>query len=501
MKLILFTSSLACLLIVSASAAGVERRRQTARSSTKAGLVSGPQNVAMIAGPSLTLPCTVHVTETERVQWYEYGTNPQGELISDGNTVLPGHPNSLRYAILADPGQGSYPLYVYPTLVADGTYYQCVDVNAVQPETPSYGAQVVMIERAPNCTTTIPPNGIVIEGDYHTAECYMGFSSSPGIQPLMSWTGSGEFQSAISRTNTSMWSGISFTIDRAIDTKTFTCKTNFTEQGFVFPSDSATNIPTYNYQYRTPQAFVHWPPKNMYSSPVYYQYEVGQTITCFADAFPMATYVWQNMRTLEWWLSNSFTIREDMVGNQTMRCHAQNTINSVDYNADYFVELYVKPIPTTPTPGVSTTTTAVPAESDCLDLTGRWEATNPKATMCIWLDFSRNGVLTGLLKNGSDTYYADIYGRAQVNTFSQGGFSAIWPGTLGVSGHVFECRRCYGVELMTVSQTKRSDTSAASCGGVGVTNFLPDLSFRRVTNSPPCTAPPPAAAAAAAAGY
>jgi hypothetical protein len=136
----------------------------------------------------------------------------------------------------------------------------------------------------------------------------------------------------------------------------------------------------------------------------------------------MATYVWQNMRTLEWWLSNSFTIREDMVGNQTMRCHAQNTINGVDYNADYFVELYVKPIPTTPTPGVSTTTTAVPAESDCRDLTGRWEATNPKATMCIWLDFSRNGVLTGLLKNGSDTYYADIYGRAQVNTFSQGGF-------------------------------------------------------------------------------
>jgi len=478
-----------CLLFISTVSAGTAQRKR--RQASAKGVVTGPANTALVAGPEVTLQCRVEVTGSERVQWTEYATNPNGALISDNNILLPGHPNFNRYSLQYDAANGVYDLDIYPTEMGDGGYYKCADVNAVPPATVQRGAELVMILSSPNCSTTLPGDGIVLEGQYHTSECIVYFKGTPGIVPQMTWTGPTPFQNAYTTTNVSLWSGISFTVTRNMDAKSYTCKTNFTETGFGGP-DSATNVPSYTYSYRTQQIFVHWPPKNMYSSPVYPEYEVGTTITCYADAFPIPTITWQSLRTNDWYNSQSFTITEDMVGNQTMRCHAENIIQGIFYYEDYFIILYVKPPPTTPSPGISTTTTPVPAESNCFDLTGRWEATNPKAMMCIWIDFNYNGVLMGMFKNGTDTYYADIYGRAQVNTFDQGGFSAVWPGTIGVSGHVLECKRCYGTEIMTVSQILRSDATTQTCGDAGITNYLPDFKFYRVANSPPCTSQPPA---------
>jgi hypothetical protein len=483
-----FVVAVSFLLFVTVSAGRTQRRARDA--ATPRGIITGPSNVAMVFGPSVTLLCRVEVTGNERIQWMEYGTDPNGALISDQNVILPGHPYNTRYALLIDQLAGIYDLYIYPTIMLDGTYYSCSDVNAAPPDTVTRGAQLVMLLAPPNCTTSLPPDGVVLEGEYHTAECIMYFKSSLGVEPLMTWTGPEPFSTGYTLSNTSVWSGVSFTVQRNMDAKMYTCKTNFTQKGFIAP-DSADNIPTYTSQFRTQQIFVHWPPKNLYHTPDYPAYDIGTTITCYADAFPMATITWQSLLTGDWFSSQSFTTSADMVGNQTMRCHAENLINGIQYYADYFIQVIVKPPLTTPTPGVSTTTTAPPAESNCFELTGRWEASNPKAVMCIWIDLNNNGVLMGLFKNGTDTYYADIYGRAQVNTWDQGGFSAIWPGTLGVTGHVFECRRCYGTEILTLNQIQRSDDSIDTCGDAGVTTSLPQFSFNRVTNSPPCTSQPP----------
>ena len=56
-----------------------------------------------------------------------------------------------------------------------------------------------------------------------------------------------------------------------------------------------------------------------------------------------------------------------------------------------------------------------------------------------------------------------------------------------------ECKACDGVETMLVSQLQRSETSMGACGDAGVSLSLPDLTFHRVANKPPCsTLYPPA---------
>jgi hypothetical protein len=77
-------------------------------------------------------------------------------------------------------------------------------------------------------------------------------------------------------------------------------------------------------------------PKNMYISPDQADYDVGTTLTCFADAFPQATIYWQNLDTAEIWNSQSFVIRADLVGTNRFRCHAENYINGILYYNDIF---------------------------------------------------------------------------------------------------------------------------------------------------------------------
>lgn len=73
----------------------------------------------------------------------------------------------------------------------------------------------------------------------------------------------------------------------------------------------------------------------MIASPIQAAYEIGQKITCSADANPEATFTWKSHRTSELWYSDTFEIREDMVGRQLMSCFARNTIymdSSIDAN-------------------------------------------------------------------------------------------------------------------------------------------------------------------------
>jgi hypothetical protein len=83
----------------------------------------------------------------------------------------------------------------------------------------------------------------------------------------------------------------------------------------------------------TPQNIIAWP------IPPYYQ--TGQTITCNADANPPATYAWQNLKTSEYTVGDSFVTRADMLGYQMMRCTARNTMMGLNYTRDIFIDVYV----------------------------------------------------------------------------------------------------------------------------------------------------------------
>lgn len=478
-----------CLIVAFASGGAIKKRSVPV---SPRFIETGPLNQAVLLGDttSVTLQCRVpaEIDGSTRVQWYEYGTVPTGNLISDRNVILPGHPNFLRYSLTLSP-TGYYDLVISPVIYGDGTYYKCQDFQASPPEQTELGAQLVVIEAEPNCTTTIS-GPIVIEGDYHTMQCVMYFRASLGVEPLITWTGPPPYLQAYTVTNESVWSGISFTVNRDQDALSFTSRTNFTQKGFNSPN-SADNIPAWSYTWRSPQLLVNWKPKNMYISPDFESYEVGTVLTCFADAFPAAVIYWQNLDTAQIYNSVSFVITESFVGSTRMRCHAENTILGIVYFNDLFVTLQVNPVPTTPSPGPSTTTTTPPAEAYCKDLTGRWEATNPRAALCIWIDFGQNGVVTGLLRNNTEPYWLDIYGRVQVNTYDQGGFTTIAPGTIGVNAYVLECKACFGQEIMTVSQIQRSEASAEACGEPGVTYSLPDFTFYRVATTSPCNSQPP----------
>jgi hypothetical protein len=453
---------------------------------------TGPSNNAVHLGSTVTLTCRIApgTVDTAVVQWWEYGTNPNGAQISDMNVLLPGHPNRQRYSMIMDSPE-QYDLMIRDIEPIDGTYFKCMDTNADPINQKQLGAQLVVIVSQPNCTTTMT-SSIVLEDEYHTAECRMYFQASEGVYPHMFWTGPDPYVQASSQTNVSVWSGVSFTVTRSMDTQLYQCKTNFTEQGFDSP-DSASNVPTWSYTYRTPQLLVHWGPKNMYHTPDQTRYDVNTVVTCHADAFPAASYFWQNVDSGEVWGSQSFRITETLVGTHRMRCHAENYINNILYYNDLFFDMTVNPVPTTQTPGASTTTTTPPDEAYCRDLTGRWQASNPKATMCIWVDYANNGVMSGMMRNGTETYWLDLYGRVQLNTFDQGGFSAVAPGEIGVTAYVLECKACFGVETMLVSQLQRSETSMETCGDPGQSLILPDFTFYRVDNAPPCSAEAPPA--------
>ena len=80
----------------------------------------------------------------------------------------------------------------------------------------------------------------------------------------------------------------------------------------------------------------------MYAEQMKSSYDVGDQIKCYADSFPESLYVWQNIRTFEWFYSQTFHVTGDMAGfNATMRCQAQNLIQGFIYSQDLFIPVFV----------------------------------------------------------------------------------------------------------------------------------------------------------------
>jgi len=185
------------------------------------------------------------------------------------------------------------------------------------------------------------------------------------------------------------------------------------------------------------------------------------------------------MRTNELHSGISVTVDNSWRGfNTTMRCEAQNTIEGTIYPNNYFHPVNVLPLttPTTTTP--TTTTTPPPAVAPCTDLSGPWVSDSPtRASLCVRLDLNNNAALTGLLKNGTDTYWVDIIGRSQLGKFDQVGFNGVWPINIGVSSFVGECHRCVGEEHMLVNVVSKN--KGAPCGNQGDIRYTTQYHFRR----------------------
>jgi hypothetical protein len=464
-----------CCLVVTALSVDIPANRV---------IINPPLNEAIEYGPEVVLGCEAS-GPSERVQWTEYITNPNGAPISDNGLLLPGHPNFARYTLDNPAGSSIYNLAINPTVLADGGTYRCYDIS--DSSRPAY-AQLVMLDGTPNCTTNIPDDGLVIEDQYYTIECYLGYRGNAA--PLMTWTGPdrslADWLQASTTTNVTVWSGVSMTMTRFFAPSTFSLLVNFTERGFLLP-DSATNIPTWNYTYSTAALDVKWAPKNMYRTPEKVSYEIGDEIQCFADANPTATYYWRNLDTLEVYDDNRLLATDRLVGTQRMQCHAENLIGDVLYTNDYFFNFTVNARTTTPVPTTPTTTTPPLPESECDDLTGRWTASTPSfADVCIEVDNTRNGRIVGLFRNASDPFFIEIRGRVAPYKYNQVGFTGVWPVNIGTLSFNGICRKCFGTEILQVTGVGRKVTDNPSCQDAGPQYQFANYEFRRT--GPPCRA-------------
>lgn len=460
-------------------------------------VAAGPLNVADYVGSTVTLTCSSTNSAGYQMVWTEFASTPGGAVISDNDAVVPGHPNAARYQIVHNTAF-QFDLVISDVVLSDGGTYLCEDQNAVPPEKTRAQAEFIVFEGAPNCTTTVGLTGVVLENQLHTMECAVNFQGN--VPPTMTWTGPDPFEVVSVDGDTSLWSGISFVVSRSMNGGTYECLTNFTAESFAQPPpDGATNPPSFSYLYTFPQLFVSWGPKDMYIAPEKQYYLVGDVVTCFADANPPASFQWQNMRTLDTSPGPSFTVTEDFEGLTTkMRCQAQNEIQEVIYSGDLFTDIIVleittaettttstttpttttpptttptqTPTPTQPNPSATTlppgSSTTVPLPSlSCDDLSGRWQATNPTATLCLEILDQVSGEVTGLMRNGTDAYYFEVDGRASTNFMDLIGWAGIWPRTNSVVSFVGECRRCNGTaEVLIADPLSRSIELSPGCG-------------------------------------
>jgi hypothetical protein len=441
----------------------------------------GPDNFAVDQGDTVVLECAGTPGSGYRVQWTEYAYSSQGTLISENGLILD-HPQKDRYQIL-QPTSDTFNLQISNIQNADGGTYVCQDVNGFAPQFFRRAAQLIVISSKPNCTTTVPTNGQVIEGDYHTIECIVYYKGN--INPVMTISGPNPFRTQSINTTTSVWAGADWYVNRSMETSAFTAKTNFTNNFFPVPVDSSTEIPDWEYTYQGNQMFVSWRPTNMYVTPVKPYYDVGDVISCYADAFPAASYAWQNMRTLEFSFVQGFYVTPDLEGtDQTMRCQATNIIFGNSFANNFFYNVSVPLKTTTPPPTLPPTTTTAPPVSNCFSLTGVWTTTNPyPAKVCFNVDLVNNGVVRGMMKNGSDTFLTEVYGKVKTDSNNQIGFSGIWPASagLGASSFVGECYRCYGTEILLIKGVSRA--LGDSCTLDATINYSPEYTFNRVSSN------------------
>jgi hypothetical protein len=449
-----------------------------------------PQNIAVYAGATITFTCWVSSESagSPRIQWTEFAYNPNGQLISDGDFILPAHPQADRYSLVRDdPFQ--YDLVIADVNLNDGGVYSCFDANAPVTEKQRAAAQLIVIGGLQNCTSTVPNDGNVIENVYYTTECTLDYSGN--IVPHANWNGPQPFGQAQSSTDNRVWSGMSFYAHRTMTNQNWRNTFNFTDYFHPVPVDTADNVPDFDESADSTRITVFWAPQNMYADPMKDNYLVGDTIECFADAFPTASFEWHNLRTNERISGSLLTIPQEWEGTtQTLRCQAINTINGAQYSNDLYIPGNV-PAPTTiPTTTTPATTTPPPAVADCFNLTGRWESVGPtRAYMCIEV-LGENGNIHGVLRNDTDTFWVDLVGVTDIDTYDHASFTGIWPLNRAVSTFIGECSRCYGVEHLLINAVSRTK-GGPPCATPGEINYSLQYDFLRNPDiaCPPITIP------------
>jgi hypothetical protein len=444
-----------------------------------------PENTVAIEGSTVTLRCAVQFPSIgHSIQWVEYATTDAGSPISD-NEFIGNHPNADRYTIVQTDNQFEYSLRIRDVGMEDGGAYRCHDAQSFDiNEKQTHTCGLVVIAARPNCTTTIGESNVVLRDSYQTNDCLLGYRGP--IEPVMSWSGPGPFEQRQVTTVDTIWTGMQYYVNLDMDTRNHQCTTYFEYNFGPQPPNQATNVPTHTQVHASRQHYVYWGPRNHTQTPVQTTYQVGDILTCSADAWPPSSYLWQNLRTGVITQGATHEITSNYLGfNQSVRCEAANVIEGTNYVSNVFLAVDV-PLPTTtPVPTTPTTTTQPPAVAPCRDLSGNWFSTDPtSATICVALDTAGLGHLTGLLKNASETFWIDLHGRAQADKFDQVGFNGIWPLEIGVSSFVGECHRCFGVEYMLVNVVSRSKGSP--CGASGDIRYTTQYRFNR---SPVVTCP------------
>jgi hypothetical protein len=443
-------------------------------------LVNVPINMAVRLGDTVELFCETNssaLPPVSRIHWWEFVTTDFGQMISDNEVILGSHPNARRYRIIqAAPEQ--FHLEIRDVQMEDGGTYTCLDGQSGPPDVYQGFAELIVIRGEPNCTSIVPANGIVIEGQNYTMTCQIYYQGN--MSPRMTWEGPEPFITTTVTNPTDVFSGVLFTIDRSMDTRAYRQITNFTKPLSV-PADVADNAPAYEYIYQSGQLFVYWGPKNMTASPIKPHYNPGDIITCNADAFPPPFYQWQDMRTLELFSAQHFNVSESMRGfNTTMRCQAQNLIQGFLHTQNIFIQVDV---PLLTTPATTTTplpTTPAPADAPCRNISGWWISDDPYAEMHLHVASGASARVTGFMRNYTDQQWVEIVGRTRLPDYAFLGLSAIWPYEIGVTGMSGECHRCFGVETIITAGGWRSYYDSSTCGHGGSPSPYTAYNFRKL---------------------
>ena len=116
----------------------------------------------------------------------------------------------------------------------------------------------LFLESDPICTSALPLNGVVVEGQTYTISCRVkyGATKDRSMAPIMTWTGPSPFTTSDSKSLTEVISEVRFTIHRSMDTRSYQMHANFTEISSEQPP-AATNAPEYDFFFRSTQLFVY----------------------------------------------------------------------------------------------------------------------------------------------------------------------------------------------------------------------------------------------------
>jgi hypothetical protein len=438
-----------------------------------------PLNEYAILGSTVVLVCEVNVLPpVSRVSWFEYVTTGIGQMISDNDNVLPSHPNFPRYRLVKATAYHYY-LEISDVRYEDAGTYLCMNSQAGPPN--SYRGTAELIVIAPNlaCSTPIPANGIVADGQNFTAQCSLDYRGK--FNPHIEWSGHPGIISAIVVSETNVFSGIIFTVVRSMDGLAFRASVYFRLIPPQAP-DVADNTPTYSNQYTTQTLLVHWGPSSVTATPIKDFYVAGDTIVCDADAFPTPSFTWQNMVSLDLSYGPVFTVTPSMEGkNHSMRCQAQNVIQGFVFSANVFVAVLVPAITTPTTTTTPAPTTPPPAEADCDDLSGWWISQFPPAEIFVQVTTDMSGKVVGYMRNGTDQQWIEAVGRTRVADNAYIGLTVIWPYEIGITGMSGECHKCFGTEVIISSGIWRSISDSAFCGDGGDPSAQAEYTFFRAT--------------------